>query len=164
MNDILPSQDLLAEMKSRKDRILDGAQRRLEGRKDGRTIVKYISKSVDELLVYGWQQLPEEVSSQVDLVGIGGYGRAELSPFSDWDILFLIPDRVDKKVLTALSKFAQLIWDVGGNLGHSVRTVKDARRFFIEDHHARTAFLESRLIAGRGSLYKHLYVLESPTA
>ena len=74
MNDILPSQDLLAELKSRKDRILDGAQRRLEGRKDGRTIVKYISNSVDELLVYGWQQLPEEVSSQVDLVGIGGYG------------------------------------------------------------------------------------------
>ena len=164
MNDILPNQDLLTEMKSRKDRILCGARRRLEGRKDGRTIVKYISNSVDELLVYGWQQLPEEVSSQVDLVGIGGYGRAELSPFSDWDILFLIPDRVDKNVLTALSKFAQLIWDVGGNLGHSVRTVKDARRFFKEDHHARTAFLESRLIAGRGSLYKHLYVLESPTA
>ncbi len=162
MNDVLYGQDLVAEMKSRRKDILVGTERRLEGRKDGRTIVKYISKSVDDLLLHGWKLLPEEVRMQVDVVGIGGYGRSELCPFSDWDILFLIPDRVEKKVSASISKFSQLIWDIGGQLGHSVRTISDAKKFFEEDHHARTAFLESRLIAGRGESYKNLYKLETP--
>ena len=71
MNDILPSQDLLAERKVER-RILDGAQRRLRVEK---TVVPLLNTSqiLDELLVYGWQH-SRRISS-VDLVGIGGYGQ-----------------------------------------------------------------------------------------
>ncbi|MEC9248400.1 MAG: [protein-PII] uridylyltransferase, partial [Pseudomonadota bacterium] len=156
--------ELKFALKKRRNQVLAGAEKRLDGRNDGRTIVKYISASVDEILSLGWDYFSEENRSQVDVVGVGGYGRAELCPFSDWDILFLVPDRCDSSALESISKFTQLIWDVGGNLGHSVRTVSEAKKFFNQDHHARTAFLESRLIMGKGVLYHRLCSSESASS
>ncbi|MEE9274013.1 MAG: nucleotidyltransferase domain-containing protein, partial [bacterium] len=81
------------------------------------------------------------------MLAIGGYGRGELSPGSDIDLLFLFPKRSaegSRLVRTAL----YLLWDAGLNIGHSARTLPECMRIAREDFQSETAMLEFRLVAG----------------
>ena len=109
-----------------------------------------------------WQEVAGEVGLGVDLVAIGGYGRAELCPESDWDLLFLVADEDDPAVNRAIQRYAQIVWDCGAHLGHAVRSPQSARAFAETDHHTRTALLESRLLIGRGGLYQELQKSSAP--
>ena len=146
----------IEELKSTRKEILRVCEKRLDGRNDGRTIVKNFSFSVDKFIVSVWQNCGKLLTEDVDFIAIGGFGRSELCPYSDWDLLILVSDELTPELKKMLSKFAQMIWDSGANFSHSVRSVNEARTFFEIDHHARTAFLESRLLLGKGELYKQL--------
>lgn len=85
------------------------------------------------------------------LVALGGYGRGELSPKSDVDLVFLYrgrkrPDDLTKRVLYAL-------WDAGFEVGHATRTVKDSLKLAGENHEAHTSFLSARFVAGDRALF-----------
>ena len=147
--------DLREYVKSRRQAIMTGADSRLDAH-GGRAIVKYVSAAVDELVVDLWRRVAGEVASTVDVVAVGGYGRAELCPHSDWDLLFLVPRADDAQVDQAIKTFSQLVWDSGAHLGHAVRTVAEARKFARDNHQARTALLESRIVHGSGRLYAEL--------
>src|SRR5512142_2317205 len=84
------------------------------------------------------------------LVAIGGYGRGELNPFSDIDIMFLCRDEEERKRTPEL---LYLFWDTGLDVGYSVRTVKECVTLARQDIRVRTSLLESRLIAGDRALY-----------
>ncbi|MGE5808320.1 MAG: [protein-PII] uridylyltransferase [Nitrospirota bacterium] len=84
------------------------------------------------------------------LVAIGGYGRGELNPYSDIDIMFLCRDEEDRKRAPEL---LYLFWDAGLDVGYSVRTVKECVTLARQDIRVRTSLLESRLIAGDRALY-----------
>lgn len=94
----------------------------------------------------------------VSIVALGGYGRGELSPWSDVDIMFLFPTKTkpaDAKPLQEhlTNEILYLLWDCGLKVGHSTRTIDDA---FVEarrEIQTKTALLESRLIAGSEKLY-----------
>ena len=146
----------IEELQSTRKEILQACEKRLDGRNNGRAIVKNFSYSVDEFIISVWQNCARLINDDVDLVAIGGFGRSELCPHSDWDLLILVGDDMSLELKKLLSKFAQMIWDSGANFSHSVRSVKEARIFFEIDHHARTAFLESRLLSGKGQLYEQL--------
>ncbi len=148
--------ELLEYAKAQRQAIMVAADHRLDGQQGGRAIVKYVSAAVDELVIDLWQRVAGSAAAGVDVVAVGGYGRAELCPFSDWDLLFLVPKAVDARVDAAIKTFAQLVWDSGAHLGHGVRTVVEARNFARENHHARTALLESRMVSGHGGLYQQL--------
>ncbi len=154
--------DNLHALKHYKKSILKNAETHLAGRKDGRYLVKNITIEVDHLIREAWRLTTKDNFGAVDIVATGGYGRSELSPHSDWDLLILVPEKVDNKTKRIITKFTQLIWDVGGNLGHSVRSIKDAKKFFNINHHARTAFLEARLLIGNGVLFNSLWSTENP--
>jgi len=154
--------ELRERTKLRRQAMLKGARSRLDASQGGRAIVKYISRAVDELLVELWRDVAGEAALGVDLVAVGGYGRAELCPHSDWDLQFLVPAGHDGALNDAIQRFAQLVWDSGAHLGHAVRTPEETRRFAETDHHARTALLESRLLAGGGTLYTRLQKSAAP--
>ncbi len=85
------------------------------------------------------------------LIAIGGYGRGELNPRSDIDIMFLYRDETERERSPEL---LYLLWDAGLDVGYSVRTVKECVSLARQDIKIRTSLLESRLIAGDAALYQ----------
>ena len=154
--------DFAKSLKIERKAILNLAEGQLDSRSRGRSIVKSISREVDRLLITAWDTLGKDVSERVDIVAVGGYGRAELCPHSDWDILFLVDDTRANTVNNKIQKFTQVIWDTGATLGHAVRTPAEARKFTDSDHHGCTALLESRLLTGSGKFYTKLMESAAP--
>src|SRR5690606_4031932 len=90
------------------------------------------------------------------LVAVGGYGRGELFPYSDVDILVLLrepPSREDTAMIEAL---VASMWDLGIEPGHSVRTLEDCRRESANDITVETALLEARWLVGSKNLLQEL--------
>ena len=83
------------------------------------------SRVVDKLLINAWLQYFPGNADDIALLAVGGYGRGELHPASDVDVLILLQDEV-KHYDETLSQFITFLWDIGLEVGHSVRTVRDA--------------------------------------
>jgi [protein-PII] uridylyltransferase len=93
------------------------------------------------------------------LIAVGGYGRGELHPYSDIDLLFLCKSEEER---TRSPELLYLLWDAGLDIGYSVRTVKECADLAKQDIKIRTSLLESRLIAGAPEFYHaFLQTLES---
>ena len=92
----------------------------------------------------------EKKADRIALVAIGGYGRRELAPFSDLDVL-LVHDGV-RNVAEVASKIWYPIWDAGLKLGHSVRTPKETMQMCASDLDTATALVTARWLAGSESL------------
>ncbi len=90
------------------------------------------------------------------LMAVGGYGRGEMAPFSDVDLLFLTPYKITPSAESVIESMLYILWDLKLKVGHSSRTVKDCLRLGREDFTIRTALLEHRLIAGDAALAKEL--------
>ncbi len=98
----------------------------------------------------------EEKLPKLALVAIGGYGRGELNPFSDVDIMFLHDDamkQLDPRLNDIVQQILYMLWDVGFKVGHSTRSISGAIKQANEDMLSKTALLESRLIAGDEELF-----------
>jgi len=87
------------------------------------------------------------------VVALGGYGRAELSPFSDVDLLFLHQGRAAEAVRRFVEQVLQLLWDVGLTVGHSFRTLAECLEEARGDLHSRTALAEARLVTGDTTVF-----------
>jgi len=88
------------------------------------------------------------------VVAVGGYGRRELCPRSDVDILFLHSYKVDRYVEAMTESMLYPLWDLGLEVGHSVRNIKETIRLGGEDDSIRTGLLDHRFVAGDLSLYR----------
>ncbi len=113
-------------------------------------------RNVDALLIDLWQAKAPTASGCVDLVAVGGYGRGELAPCSDWDLWFLAPDSCPPEAEQEMQAFLLALWDMGAKVGHAVRTVKETLLHVHEDWSSATAAMESRLLYGRGEIYNRL--------
>ncbi len=91
-------------------------------------------------------------SSGYCLIAVGGYGRGELAPFSDIDIMLFARDRDASE---GAGEFLYKLWDSKLNIGHSFRTPGDCIREARKDIRTRTSILEHRYIAGNADLYRH---------
>jgi [protein-PII] uridylyltransferase len=88
------------------------------------------------------------------LVAVGGYGRKQLYPYSDIDLLILLADDADGPALQhRLERFVGILWDIGLEVGHSVRTVSQCLQEASKDISVRTNLMEARRLAGGRQLY-----------
>jgi len=115
------------------------------------------SQFVDKLLKNVWQNnFDEQQSSEIALIAVGGYGRGELHPYSDIDILLLIEEGTLSKNKDALEMFITQLWDIGLEIGSSVRTLKECAEVAADDITIATNIVESRYITGAESLFSDL--------
>ena len=94
------------------------------------------------------------LSHRMSVVAVGGYGRRELCPHSDVDLLFLHPYKVDRFVESMTEWMLYPLWDLGLEVGHSVRNLKETIRLAGTDDSIRTSLLDHRLVTGDDSLYR----------
>ena len=107
---------------------------------------------VDTVLVRLWKicRMPANTA----LAAVGGYGRSELFPHSDVDLLILLPEPSDDDLKAKLSILVSALWDLGLTISHSVRTVDECMEAAQTDITAQTSLLESRLLTGNISLFQ----------
>lgn len=123
---------------------------------------------IDGLLVTLWSRLKS--NSECCLIAVGGYGRGELYPYSDIDLLLLIPDNSasDSLLNQEIEHLIGLMWDMGLNVGHSVRSLSECVIEAEKDVTVKTNLLESRLLAGDQQIYQRFAErtrkLEAPLA
>lgn len=91
-------------------------------------------------------------SERIAVFAVGGYGRGEMAPFSDVDLLFLTPYKITPWAESVIESTLYILWDLRLKVGHSSRTVKDCLRLGAEDFTIRTALLEKRFIYGDAEL------------
>jgi len=123
----------------------------------GESVVRLVhlrAAAVDELLLDLWRRHTEDCANVAALVAVGGYGRGELHPFSDVDIMLLLPDELPNGGESRLSDFITALWDVGLEIGHSVRTVAECGEQARADLTIATTLIESRLLDGPDDLYR----------
>ncbi len=124
----------------------------------GRTIVGNLTSMADTLVRNLYRgvsaDLKDEALRSCTLVALGGYGRGELNPRSDIDILFFCSDREKKWAEQISERMLYLLWDLGLDIGHSVRTAADCLEMIEKDITARTALLDSRYLIGDDNLYR----------
>jgi [protein-PII] uridylyltransferase len=117
-------------------------------------LTKQLSKLSDQLLSHLWGTCG--LNNEATLVAVGGFGRGALFPYSDIDILILLP--ADEQVARALSKqveqFVASCWDTGLEIGSSVRTVAECISESDQDVTVRTSLLEARYLCGNKQLFK----------
>ena len=87
------------------------------------------------------------------MVAVGGYGRGELHPYSDVDLLILVPTPLDDAGRGALERFVTFLWDIGLEVGHSVRTIAECREEATANVEVMTTLVEARLLAGDAQLF-----------
>jgi [protein-PII] uridylyltransferase len=126
----------------------------------GREIVQQRAVLVDIVLRHLYRAAtkltkPQEVGCAVALVAIGGFGRGELNPFSDVDLMFLHEDCrvIPEQIGSMIEAILRTLWDVGFKVGHSTRSVAGAIKQANVDMLSKTALLESRFIVGDRKLY-----------
>ena len=93
---------------------------------------------------------------QLAILAVGGYGRTEMAPFSDVDLLFLTPWKITPWAESVIESMLYMLWDLKLKVGHASRTVEDCLRLAREDITIRTAMLEQRFIAGTATLADRL--------
>lgn len=112
------------------------------------------TRLLDQLLRNIWQTyaLPATVS----LIAVGGYGRGEMFPHSDIDLLILMPDNSDQLLQTEIESLIGTLWDIGLNIGHSVRTLEECLDEALRDVTIMTNLLEARCLTGHKAVFKTL--------
>jgi [protein-PII] uridylyltransferase len=107
---------------------------------------------VDLVLREAWRSHSISETASWALVAVGGYGRGELHPCSDIDILVLVPSPPDAAGRGMVERLVTFLWDIGLEVGHSVRTVEECAEESAADVSVMTTLIESRLLAGNESL------------
>ncbi|HEX7438836.1 MAG TPA: [protein-PII] uridylyltransferase, partial [Caldimonas sp.] len=121
-----------------------------------RRLLRALTRLVDQTLLALWQEadMPEGTA----LLAVGGYGRGELFPHSDIDVLVLLPPTIAKAAETplgAIESFITACWDTGLEIGSSVRTVAECVVIAQSDVTVQTALLESRILCGSRRVFNH---------
>ena len=112
---------------------------------------------IDQLLKQIWKHFLGEQHQEAALIAVGGYGREEMQPYSDVDLLIVCNEC--ESFSEPLSAFFTLLWDLGFNVGHAVRTVEQCKKAGLEDIVTATNLLEARWITGDYTLFEQVQAL-----
>lgn len=112
---------------------------------------------IDQALRFAWEQFEWPDQSKISLVAVGGYGRGELHPKSDVDILILLDGVVAEDIEQSISSFLMMLWDISLEVGSSVRTIEECYNEAHNDITIATNLIESRTIVGDDALRCRMY-------
>lgn len=138
--------------------------RRFQEGEDIRTLVYERALFVDCIVHYAWYQFDwgREADSPISLIAVGGYGRGELHPHSDIDLLILLDTEDTERYQSSIERFITLLWDIGLEVGQSVRTVGQCLDIARNDITVATNIFECRTILGPDALRQRLMEQTSP--
>jgi [protein-PII] uridylyltransferase len=119
-------------------------------------LVRGRAEIVDQTILAGWEHFAGDLYDSADLVAVGGYGRGELHPQSDIDLLVLLESATENDADEAIGRFLTFLWDIGLEVGHSVRTLDDCEAEARKDVTVLTTLMETRLLHGPGRLFQEL--------
>jgi [protein-PII] uridylyltransferase len=127
---------------------------RFNAGEDAGVLIRDHSDFLDQTLTLAWQRFDwnENLKSwrktRISLVAVGGYGRGEMHPSSDIDLLILLERSSYQIHQSNIQSFLTLLWDIGLEVGHSVRSIKECKRQASQDVTVVTAMMEARTICG----------------
>lgn len=116
---------------------------------------------VDQILCQAWQQYAWSQPNDMALIAVGGYGRGELHPASDVDLMILLRYPADEHTQQNIADFVRFLWDIKLEVGHSVRTLTECVEEATNDVTVITNLVESRLLLGPNNLFN---AMQSDTA
>ncbi|HXZ55566.1 MAG TPA: [protein-PII] uridylyltransferase [Burkholderiales bacterium] len=126
-------------------------QAKFRQRADGSAILREHCRLIDRTLKHLWRQL--QLPATLALVAVGGYGRGELYPHSDIDVLILLSAPPSSELAAKIESLVGRLWDMGLELGHSVRTIPECVEEAAKDVTVMTSLLEARLLSGSRELF-----------
>ncbi|WP_290516785.1 [protein-PII] uridylyltransferase [Alcanivorax sp.] len=115
-------------------------------------LVQARATMVDQVMIAAWSLFGLAERNDVALVAVGGYGRGELHPCSDVDLLVLLADTPEQALCDSLERFVAFLWDMGLEIGHAVRTLDECVELAREDITVATNIMEARTLAGNDTL------------
>jgi [protein-PII] uridylyltransferase len=129
---------------------------RFQSGSPARELIREQAMQIDQVLRNAWQRFALQGNPSVALVAVGGYGRQELHPGSDVDLLLLLREELDRHLSQCIQNFIAFLWDIGLEVGHSVRTLDQCVAEASRDLTVITNLLEARLIDGPQQLLDDL--------
>ena len=144
-------QDALAQLKEQQNKGTSSA-----------ILLERYTWMIDQLVIIAWefhlnQHTTESLASiDIELLAVGGYGRAELHPYSDVDLLILLANDEYDEAKEFVENFLRFLWDIGLEIGHSVRSIKDCVKEAKADITVMTNLLEARHLNGNSLLFETL--------
>ena len=139
-------------------------KRRFEQGAPVESLVRERADLVDALLKKVFALHLAGLESELALVPVGGYGRGELHPWSDIDILLLVRQESGGAQRERIAAFITILWDIGLEVGHSVRTLAECVSHAREDITVATSLMEARLLAGDRALFLALMDATGPAS
>ncbi|MFQ5443792.1 MAG: nucleotidyltransferase domain-containing protein, partial [Nitrospinales bacterium] len=112
-------------------------------------VIRHLIVSLGSIEPYSKLNILEEFA----LVAVGGYGRGELNPFSDIDLLFLRPAKIKKTTDEYIQDLISIFWGIGLEIGHSCRSIKECVQLAKEDLTIKTSMIETRFLIGNREQY-----------
>ncbi|NCW46026.1 MAG: [protein-PII] uridylyltransferase, partial [Gemmatimonadaceae bacterium] len=128
------------------------------------TLVHARARLIDVVLREIWPRKLAEHAADWALVAVGGYGRGELHPYSDVDLLILVPQPLDESGRGAVEGLVTFLWDIGLEVGHSVRTIAECGEEAAASVEVMTTLIEARLLIGNETLFAALRATLAPGA
>ena len=131
---------------------------------DGTAAIRRRSAVVDRILIEMWRRaFAGEPAQNIALLALGGYGRKDLFPYSDIDVLFAFADeKAEEQSTEGIRHIIQGMWDIGLRASPNSRTVKEAGRFDPDNIEFTLATLDRRFLAGQFPLYQQLHQVTLP--
>jgi [protein-PII] uridylyltransferase len=146
-----PAQARIGHWKQRLTSLRGQLREEFSARESPRELLRQLSAMVDRQLKDVWAK--HAMPRNVALAAVGGYGRGQLFPCSDVDLLILLSSPADASLASKIEDLIGTLWDIGIEVGHSVRTIDECVALATEDITVQTTLLEARLLAGKRGLF-----------
>lgn len=144
-------------LKQEKEKIRDWHRRGVGGREVIQAHTSLIDEVIRHLITALITLKPYSKAKILDefaLVAVGGYGRGEMNPFSDIDLLFLRPEKFQKTTDEYIQDLISIFWGIGMEIGHSCRTIRECVQLAREDMTIKTSMIETRFLIGHKGIYE----------
>jgi len=112
---------------------------------------------IDAVILAAWDHFAADLTDRIALIAVGGYGRGELHPHSDIDLMVLLDKPSTPAIDETIGSFLTFLWDIGLEVGHSVRTLDDCETEAARDVTVVTTLMETRLLEGPSTLFDALH-------